>query len=130
MILPYAALVVFAFTVTFDSLNLYSLVVTAFDNIIFETCQQCLESDCHLKDKRPCITRYWEKFNFTCYTCYTNDDGVRQYYSEDECNTACTDPAKKCVCDFECYICIDKELGNLKNWTRCNHYRVEEPTCV
>lgn len=130
MILPYAAVVVFTFTVTFNLLNLYPLVEAVFYNIIYSTCQQCLESACHLMAKRPCITRYWEGYNFICYTCDTNDDGVQQYYTEDECKASCTDTAKMCVCDFECYICIDKEVGCLKNWTRCNHYPVEEPTCV
>jgi len=132
MFLPYAAVAVFAFTVNFNLLNLYTHAESEspFVNIIFSTCKMCLESWCHLVDRRPCITRYWEHYNFTCYTCKKNHDGIKQHYTEDECKAACTDPDKMCICDFECYICVPKEWARWNNWTRCNYYPVEEPTCV
>jgi len=128
MFLQYTTVAVFGFTMMFNLLNLYSLVET-FENYMFPTCEMCKESSCHIVDKRPCITTYREGLNFSCYTCDKNDDGVIQHYTEDLCKETCTEPGKACICDFECYICIPK-LGDMKNWTGCNHYRVQEPTCV
>jgi len=130
MFLSYAAVTVSIFAILLNILCLYSPVESSANGLIFELCEDCLQSDCHANSGRPCITRYDPQYNFTCYTCDIQG-GNQQFYSEEECKQGCTDPLKMCVCDGSCYMCVVRQGVDLSKYKKCTiSGEEEEPTCV
>ncbi|XP_029346708.1 uncharacterized protein LOC100569543 [Acyrthosiphon pisum] len=130
MFLSYAAVAVFAFAILLNVFYLYLPVESAGTGFMYPLCEDCLNSECHAKCQRPCITRWDPEYNFTCYTC-DPQDGNQQFYSEDECKKGCTDPTKMCICDASCYMCIVKEGTDMSKYMNCTVPEQEEqPTCV
>jgi len=129
MFLPYAAVAVITFTVLLNIFCLYTPVESYEDSFVFKTCQECVDSPCFMENHGRCITRFDVDLNFTCYTCPLEND-QRQFFSEGECKTFCTDPGKTCMCDGACYKCIRKEFADPKNFGDCSVAEVEKrPRC-
>nr|AFK66767.1 hypothetical protein [Acyrthosiphon pisum] len=58
MFLSYAAVAVFSFAILLNLFYLYSPVESSATGLLYPLCEDCLKSDCHVKSKRPCETRY------------------------------------------------------------------------
>jgi len=129
MFLSDAAVPVFTFTILLGFLYLYSPIESMETGTIYELCEDCLKSKCHTEHKRPCITRWLPDFNFTCFLC-PPEFGNDQFYTEDDCLKGCTDPAYHCVCDYMCYMCVQKVGFDKANFTECNIDPNEKITCV
>ncbi|XP_060881430.1 uncharacterized protein LOC132952928 [Metopolophium dirhodum] len=130
MFLSYAAVAVFTFAILLNIFYLYSPVESAANGLIYELCEDCLKSECHVKSKRPCLTRFDPQYNFTCYTC-DPEHGNQQFYSGNDCKKGCTDPSMMCICDGSCYMCIVIQGADLSHYANCTTPdELEEPTCV
>ncbi|CAI6346725.1 unnamed protein product [Macrosiphum euphorbiae] len=113
-----AAVPLIGFFLLFDFLYLYSPIESMESGVIFKSCNACLISDCHVKDNRPCYTRWAADYNFTCFYCKP-EFGNKQFFTEEDCLKGCTDESKHCVCDFYCYMCVAKEGFDKANFTGC-----------
>jgi len=130
MFLSYAVVAVFTLAILLNIFYLYSPVESAGTGVLFELCDDCLRSECHVNRKRPCITRYDPEYNFTCYTC-DPENLNQQFYSRLECLQGCTDPSMFCVCDGSCYMCVAKQGADSFNFMDCTvPVKEEQPTCV
>ncbi|XP_060881534.1 uncharacterized protein LOC132953012 [Metopolophium dirhodum] len=130
MFLSYAAVAVFTFAILLNIFYLYSPVESAANGFMYELCEECLKSECHVNRKRPCLTIDHPQYKFTCYTCDPENLNP-QFYSKLECLHGCTDPSKFCVCDGSCYMCVVKEGADLFNFMDCAvPDKEEQPTCV
>ncbi|CAI6347185.1 unnamed protein product [Macrosiphum euphorbiae] len=109
MFLSNAALSVIAFFSLFNVLYLYSPIESGEVGRLYKTCDECLKSECHAENKRPCYTR-WD-----------NDEG--------ECNKGCTDETMECACDSACYMWVPKEGFDKTNLTPC-YGDIEDPLCL
>ncbi|CAI6347186.1 unnamed protein product [Macrosiphum euphorbiae] len=69
MFLSNAALSVIAFFSLFNVLYLYSPIESGEVGRLYKTCDECLKSECHAENKRPCYTRWDNEYNFTCFLC-------------------------------------------------------------
>ncbi|CAI6363378.1 unnamed protein product [Macrosiphum euphorbiae] len=89
--------------------------------VLFKTCNDCLISDCHVKDNRPCNDRFsdGDDYKFVCFHCKI-EFGNKQFYTKDDCmKGCCTDESKICVCDSWCYMCVSNEGFDQTNYAKC-----------
>jgi len=129
MFLAYATAAVFAFAIPLNIFYLHSPAESAATGFVYEYCEDCLMSECHLDWGRPCLTRWDVEYNFTCYMC-APENGTQQFYSKKECKKGCTDPSMKCICDGSCYMCIVKKNADLSKYLNCTvPVKEEEPLC-
>ncbi|XP_060879624.1 uncharacterized protein LOC132951714 [Metopolophium dirhodum] len=129
MFLSDATVLMFTFTILLNFLYLYSPIESIETGILYKTCEECLKTACHIQKKRPCNTRLLADYKFICFEC-PPEFGNEQFYSEDDCLKGCTDPSYHCVCDFSCFMCVQKEGFDKANFTECNIDPNEEITCV
>ncbi|CAI6369591.1 unnamed protein product [Macrosiphum euphorbiae] len=120
MFLSYAAVEVFTFAILLNIFYLYSPVESDATGLIYQGCEDCLQSECHVKRNRPCSKRVDPEYKFVLVTCHTCDpaNGNEQFYSKDECNKVCP-PLKMCACDGLCYMCIIEECTDLTTFRNC-----------
>nr|BAJ88476.1 predicted protein [Hordeum vulgare subsp. vulgare] len=72
---------------------------------VYWTCKDCIGSICH-KTGHPCCPT--TAGQFACMRCDKQTlDGDKQFYSENDCKSSCSDPSK-CTCDGVCWVCVLK----------------------
>ncbi|XP_015365915.1 PREDICTED: uncharacterized protein LOC107163162 [Diuraphis noxia] len=109
MFLSYTVVPVFVFTILLNFNYVYSD-----EDIIFNSCKECLESECHTTNHGPCIKQAHSS-NFRCVTCTKNEDGHGLFYTYNLCEKGCHGISEICTCSAYCYLCATQEdVANLK----------------
>jgi hypothetical protein len=105
-VLSHSVISVFTFTVL---LNVFYFDITQSMDTIenYKTCQECIDSTCHSKDKHDCAKTL--DGAVLCFKCEPTPEGDQQFYSKTECEENCQDKSK-CTCDYSCWVCV--EHGN------------------
>jgi hypothetical protein len=104
-VLSHAVVSVFTITVL---LNVFYFVpIQSYETFtVYDTCEDCIKSDCYAKQKHNCVTGTENKVY--CIICdKTTSNGDKQFYSQSTCEKNCGETTQ-CACDGVCYVCALK----------------------
>jgi hypothetical protein len=119
-LLSHVVIYVYVFTVLLNFFYLKSVTLALFEDP-YTSCTDCVNSKCFTSDKNPCVIDRTDTSKFICLKCDSDADGTILYYYLSDCEPNCSGSNLQCVCNAQCYACIDTTKVNPSDFN-CDGY--------